>query len=93
MNTQERISLTVLERLSIALVTVGAINWGLIGLSEFVGGNLNVVNQALGGFPTVEALVYLVVGLAGLYVVYVAFQLNAARTARLPDPAEPEPRA
>ncbi|MCC7431989.1 DUF378 domain-containing protein [Candidatus Peregrinibacteria bacterium] len=48
------------------LVLVGAVNWGLAGLGMLIGQNLNLVNRILGSWPTVEAIVYLLVGLAGL---------------------------
>ena len=48
------------------LVLVGAINWGLVGLGVLLKMNLNVVNLLLGGWPLIEVIVYLLVGLAGL---------------------------
>ena len=48
------------------LVLIGALNWGLVGVGDFLGQNLNVVNMVLGGWPQVESLVYVLVGLAGL---------------------------
>jgi hypothetical protein len=80
MNIQKQIRFTTLEWISLILVTIGAINWGLVGLAGFVGANLNLVNLAFGAFPTLENLVYLVIGLAGLYVVYVGYQLSGGRT-------------
>ena len=74
-----RIRASAFDWLSLALVVIGAINWGLVGVGAFLGSNWNVVNLLLGGFPTVEALVYLLVGLAGLYELYFAYQLYAAR--------------
>ena len=44
-----------------ALVWIGAINWGLIGAFNF-----NLVNMLLGSWPTVERIVYVLVGLAAL---------------------------
>ena len=50
------------------LVVVGALNWGLVGLSMLLGGsNWNVVSLLLSKWPVVEAVVYVLVGLAGLY--------------------------
>ncbi len=49
------------------LVVVGAVNWGLIGLGGFMGSNWNVVNMLLGSWPQVEWVVYILVGLSGLY--------------------------
>lgn len=54
------------------LVVVGAVNWGLVGLGGFLQMNLNVVNMLLGSWPTVEWIVYLLVGVAGLATGYMA---------------------
>lgn len=48
------------------LVIVGAINWGLVGLGDFMGQNWNVVNLVLGSWPTLEWIVYILVGIAGI---------------------------
>ncbi|MBI4040131.1 DUF378 domain-containing protein [Candidatus Daviesbacteria bacterium] len=47
------------------LVIIGALNWGLVGL---VG--LNVVNTIFGGMPTVERIVYILVGLSAVVVAW-----------------------
>ncbi len=47
------------------LLAVGALNWGLIGLL-----GINVVNMILGSWPTLERIVYILVGVAGVYKVY-----------------------
>lgn len=49
------------------LVMVGALNWGLVGIGGFAGGNWNVVNLILGSWPQVEWLVYILVGLSAVY--------------------------
>lgn len=82
MHTDGSIRTSYLDWASLALVIVGAINWGLVGLGTFLDANWNLVNLILGGFPTVEALVYVVVGLAGVYELYFAYQLYSARTER-----------
>lgn len=43
------------------LVWVGALNWGLVGAFD-----LNLVNALLGGWPTVERIVYVLVGVSAL---------------------------
>lgn len=53
--------------IAITLLLIGAINWGLIGLGHFVNQNLNLVDLLLGRWPTVEAIVYILVGLAAVY--------------------------
>ena len=51
------------------LLIVGALNWGLMGLGNFMGANWNVVNQLLGAWPSVEWIVYILVGVAGVMAV------------------------
>ena len=59
-------------RLAAWLLVIGGINWGLVGLQMLLdSGNLNVVNLLLGTWPTLEAIVYVLIGLAGLKVVIV----------------------
>jgi len=43
------------------LVLVGALNWGLVGLLNF-----NLVMWLFGGWPVVERIVYVLVGLAAV---------------------------
>lgn len=48
------------------LVLIGALNWGLVGLGDFLGMNLNVVNMLVGSVPPLESVVYVLVGLAAV---------------------------
>lgn len=52
-----------LHMVSFTLVVVGALNWGLVALLNF-----NLVNALLGSWPGVEKLVYVLVGVAAVYV-------------------------
>lgn len=47
------------------IVTLAAINWGLVGLL-----NLNLVEAILGVGTTLTKVVYIVVGLVGVYKAY-----------------------
>ncbi len=47
------------------LVLVGALNWGLVGLFGF-----NLVNYLLGSWPTVERVVYVLVGLGAVAMLF-----------------------
>ena len=47
------------------LVVVGAVNWGLVGLL-----NLNVVEMLLGAGSLLTRVVYVVIGLAGVWKIY-----------------------
>lgn len=78
MKTEGRVRVSWLEWLTLALVIIGAINWGLVGVGTLIDANWNLVNLILGGFPTIEAIVYLLVGLAGLYELYIGYQLYSA---------------
>lgn len=49
------------------LVMIGGLNWLLVGLGGFFGGNWNVVNLILGSWPQVEWIVYILVGLSAVY--------------------------
>lgn len=82
MQTEGRVRVNPIDWLSLALVIVGALNWGLVGAGEFVDTNLNLVNLLFGSVPALEALVYVLVGLAGLWELYFAYQLYSARRPR-----------
>ncbi len=47
-------------------VVIGALNWGLIGVA-----NLNLVERLFGS-STLSQVVYILVGLGGLYMVWMA---------------------
>lgn len=53
------------ELLAKLLVVVGALNWGLVGLL-----NMNLVNTLLGAWPSLEKVVYVLVGVGGLWMLY-----------------------
>lgn len=50
------------------LVIIGGLNWGLIGVGMLMRQNWDVVNLLLGGSPTIEAIVYILVGVATVAV-------------------------
>ncbi len=52
------------------LVIVGGINWGLIGLGMLLGKTWNLVNLILGSMPVIEAIVYLLVGVAAVLMIF-----------------------
>ncbi len=55
-----------------ALVIVGGINWGLVGAGMLAGSmdSWNLVNMLLGSWPMVEAIVYLLVGVAAVASIF-----------------------
>ncbi|HPN54376.1 MAG TPA: DUF378 domain-containing protein [Candidatus Moranbacteria bacterium] len=58
--------LTILDWVALVLVIVGAINWGLVGLFSF-----DLVAAIFGSMSIVSRIVYDLVGLAGLYLIFV----------------------
>ena len=50
------------------LLIVGGLNWGLVGLGGFLGGDWNIVHMLLGSWPSVEWIVYILVGLSALWI-------------------------
>lgn len=53
------------EWLAQLLVTVGALNWGMVGAFK-----LDLVQTVLGTSPALVQLVYILVGLSGLFMLY-----------------------
>lgn len=51
----------VLHWITMILVVVGAVNWGLVGALEF-----NLVEELLGSWPVVVRVVYVAVGVSGI---------------------------
>lgn len=69
-----------LDWASLVLVIVGALNWGLVGLGLLAGDAqdaYNLVDILFGGVMggDLVAVIYLLVGLAGLYQVYFGYEL------------------
>lgn len=56
------------------LVIIGALNWGLVGIGGFMGQNLDLVQMLLGSIPMLRDIVYLLVGLSGLYLLIMHFK-------------------
>ena len=57
-----------LHGIAFILVVIGGLNWGLVALGSWMGSNWNVVNLLVGSWPTVESIVYLLVGLSALMI-------------------------
>ncbi len=50
------------------LLVIGGLNWGLVGLGNWMGSDWNVVKMLLGSWPMVENLVYVLVGLSAIVI-------------------------
>lgn len=63
-------NMKALHMVAFVLVIVGALNWGLVGLGSLMGGaDWNLVHMILGSMMPLEALVYVLVGLSGVWLV------------------------
>lgn len=58
-----------LHGIAFILAMIGALNWGLVGVGEIVGGNWNLVYLLVGQWPMIEAIVYILVGLSAIWLV------------------------
>lgn len=55
-----------LHVIAFILVIVGALNWGLIGLFNF-----DLVNTLLGSAPSMQKIVYILVGVSAVYLLVI----------------------
>ena len=66
-----------MDTLSLILLIIGALNWGLIGIFQF-----DVVAAIFGGMSTVVARIkYTLVGLAGIWGISLLFRRDGIRHA------------
>lgn len=56
---------SVISWIAYVLVIIGAVNWGLVGIN-----NWDLVEMLLGSIPILAKIVYILVGLSGLWVIY-----------------------
>ena len=63
-----------LDYAALAIVIIGAVNWGLIGFFNF-----NLVSWLFGSSSWLSKVIYGLVGLCGLYLITFYSQLNPHR--------------
>lgn len=61
------------KKIAKVLVIIGGLNWGLVGIGMLLGKNWNLVNAIFGSMPTVEAIIYVLVGLAAIVLFFRCF--------------------
>ncbi|MFA5791828.1 MAG: DUF378 domain-containing protein [Candidatus Paceibacterota bacterium] len=59
-----------LRKLRKVLLIVGGLNWGLVGVGMLMNIDLNVVHMLVGFWPMLEAVVYILVGLAAVLKIF-----------------------
>lgn len=57
-----------IDWIAMVLVIVGGLNWGLWGLFRF-----DLVDTLLGGYNIASRVVYTLVGVAAIYLIYMAY--------------------
>lgn len=55
----------IVGKIAYILIVIGAINWGLVGLL-----NLDLVATIFGGIPILAKIIYILVGLSGVYALF-----------------------
>lgn len=62
----------ILSKVGTALVVIGGINWGLVGVGMLMGKMMdwNLVNMILGSVSSLEAVVYVLVGVAAVMKIF-----------------------
>lgn len=64
----EKMKMNALDLIAFILVIVGGLNWGLVGAAD-----IDVVQLLLGSIPYAVQVVYILVGLAALYMLITGF--------------------
>ncbi len=76
------------------LVVIGGLNLGLTGLGMLLGMDLNILNMLLGAWPMVEAIVYLLIGIAAIMILITHLQKKCSMctcdTGATPPPEMPQ---
>lgn len=63
---------SLLDKISLVLVIIGAVNWGLIGLF-----NVNLIGFFLGEpADLIGRLIYILIGVAGLNILLILFKMR-----------------
>jgi hypothetical protein len=63
--------LNAVDWISMALLIVGGVNWGLVGLF-----NVDLVATLFGEMSLLSRIVYAVVGLSALYTIYTSSKMS-----------------
>jgi uncharacterized membrane protein YuzA (DUF378 family) len=63
--------LNAIDWIALVLTIIGALNWGLVGLFDF-----NLVAALFGEMSVLSRIIYLLVGLSGLWLIYLAYRTS-----------------
>lgn len=62
----------VIDTIALILIIIGAINWGLVGIFNF-----NLVEAIFGGLSVITRIIYILVGISGLWGIKLIFDRNS----------------
>lgn len=65
-------ALNWIDWIALVLTIVGALNWGLVAFGVDIGGTIPPV-------PTLSVVVYILIGLSGLWLIYLAYRAAVSR--------------
>ncbi|PIP21612.1 MAG: DUF378 domain-containing protein [Candidatus Nealsonbacteria bacterium CG23_combo_of_CG06-09_8_20_14_all_40_13] len=63
--------LSTFDWVALIIIIVGAINWGLVGLFK-----IDIIKVIFGDMTIFARMLYIIVGLAGLYLLILSFKLG-----------------
>ena len=75
-NLLSKSKLNALDWVAMALLIIGGLNWGVVGLL-----NVDVVAAVFGTQSPLSRVIYVVVGLAALYSIYTSSKMAARKAA------------
>ena len=58
----------VIDTIALVLIIIGAINWGLVGVFNF-----NLVDAIFGAMSVISRIIYILVGISGLWAIKLLF--------------------
>ncbi len=65
----------IVNCIALLLCIIGAINWGLIGIM-----NINLVSSLFGDMSMLSKIIYILVGLSGLYLITFFWKLDDSKS-------------
>lgn len=65
---------TPLDWIALILAIIGGLNWGLVGAFNF-----DLVAAIFGATSAISRLIYILVGIAAVYLIFYAVRLSAVR--------------
>lgn len=62
----------IIDTIALILIIIGAINWGLVGIFNF-----NLVDTIFGAMSVISRIIYILVGISGLWGIKLIFDKNS----------------